>query len=684
MKKKFLSFLALLFCAVNFANAQKTLNDCKLKAEFAFKSDSCTVAYTDKSEAGSGSKITKWYWSLGDGTIDSTQNPKHTYKRSGRYEVCLSIVGTNAAGKTCVDKACHTVEVKGCGSTVDTSKCRLSAKFEAKKDSCTVTFADQSSASTGTTITGWKWSFGDGDSSSVQNPSHTYTHSGHFMVCLTITGKNAAGKVCFDRECEAVDIKGCGSSTDSTRCRLSAKFEDKKDSCTVSFLDHSVASTGTTITSWKWSFGDGDSSIVQNPSHTYAHSGHYMVCLTITGKNAAGKVCFDRECRPIDIRGCGSSIDSAKCRLHAKFDAKKDSCTVTFVDRSAASPGTTITSWKWSFGDGDSSTVQNPSHTYTHSGHYMACLTITGTNAAGKVCFDRACHPIEVKGCGSSNDSTRCRLHAKFDSKADSCTIAFVDHSSTISGTTITSWKWKFGDGDSSSVQNPTHVYAHSGNYFVCLTITGTNAAGKTCVDRECRPVFLKGCTIDSAACRLHAEFDADKDSTTVKFKDQSKAINGTTITKWYWSFGDGAVDSTSQNPTHTYAKKGAYKVCLTVIGTNLLGKQCKDTECETVEVGRKHREEGQGATASSISTVKLYPNPANEVVNINFKVETAGQVNITVTDIQGRVLSVVEDANMAIGTHNVEWNVNVNSGLYIVTIKTAAGIEQKQLLIQQ
>src|SRR3954471_15263372 len=115
MKKFFLPFLTLLFFAFNFANAQNNSNDCRLKAEFTFKSDSCTVAYTDKSTTSSTSKITKWYWSLGDGSVDSTKNPKHTYKRSGRYEVCLSVVAVNAAGKKCVDKACHTIEVKGCG-----------------------------------------------------------------------------------------------------------------------------------------------------------------------------------------------------------------------------------------------------------------------------------------------------------------------------------------------------------------------------------------------------------------------------------------------------------------------------------------------------------------------------------------------------------------------------------------
>ncbi|HET6226265.1 MAG TPA: PKD domain-containing protein [Bacteroidia bacterium] len=589
MKKNFLSFLTLVFFAFGVANAQNPVNDCRLQAEFTFKSDSCTVSYTDKSTADKGSTISKYYWSFGDGTVDSTQNPNHTYKRSGKFEVCLAVVATNAKGKKCTDKQCHEVYVKGCGSTIDSTRCRLDANFEFKTDSCTVTFADKSKAETGTTITGWKWNFGDGDSSNVQNPTHKYVRSGHYNVCVTITGKNVLGKTCFDRECRTVEVKGCGSTIDSTYCHLNAKFEAKKDSCTVAFTDRSTATSGSTITGYKWTFGDGDSSLLQNPSHTYKFSGHYFACLTITGKSLSGKVCTDRQCYPIEIKGCG--VDTTRCRLSAKFEAKTDSCTVTFTDGSK-----------------------------------------TGT------------------------------------------------------GTTITGYKWKFGDGDSSNVQNPTHKYAHSGKYQVCLTITGKGSTGKVCTDRECRQIFIKGCGIDSSACRLKADFYYDKDSLIIKFKDKTVATPGTTIKKWYWSFGDGTVDSV-QNPTHVYKKDGIYKACLVVVAVNAKGKECKDMECGRVGVGRFRRDEAEladGASSASISSLKLYPNPANESVNINFNVETAGQVNITVTDIQGRVLAVVQDANMVVGAHNVQWNVNVNSGLYLVTIRTAAGVEQQQLLIQK
>ena len=118
--------------------------------------------------------------------------------------------------------------------------------------------------------------------------------------------------------------------------------------------------------------------------------------------------------------------------------------------------------------------------------------------------------------------------------------------------------------------------------------------------------------------------------------------------------------------------------------GESSTGKECKDISCESVSITRNGRYGVAEDEAGSVSSLELFPNPATSNVNINFKVEAAGQVNIAVADIQGRVLAVVQDAYMTAGYHNVTWNVAVNPGLYIVTIKTSAGTEQKQLLIQQ
>ena len=559
------------------------------------------------------------------------------------------------------------------------SDSKINANFKVKTNVCSVELTDASKASKGITITAWHWNFGDGDTSNVQNPAHAYKYSGRYKIALTVTGADAAGKLYKDKSDEDVNVKGCAA--DSLRCRLSAKFKYVKDSnsCAINFTDESSIASSTTVLSRHWSFGDGDTSNIQNPSHDYKYSGHYQVCLTITGVNAAGEKCVDKQCRDIVLRGCPD--DSLRCQVRARFKMVKDStsCNVSFFDSSKVAASTNIVSYKWNFGDGDSSNVQNPMHAYKYSGNYRVCLTITGVNAAGEKCVDRECRTVSLRGC--AGDSLRCRLSAKFGYMKDSssCNVNFFDSSKVASSTTIVSRHWSFGDGDTSNVQNPTHIYKYSGHYQVCLTIVGVNEAGEKCVDKECHHIVFKACPDDSLRCRLRADFGYASDSTTVKFSDSSKVASSTTVTKWYWSFGDGTVDSI-QNPTHVYGKKGSYYVCLTITGINDAGETCKDRECHKINLRGKR----EGLENDMNVSLVVYPNPAKEAVNINFEMVKEGQASVSVSDIQGRKLFVVKEGYFSKGAHNLNWNVNVPTGWYFITVTTDGAVEHKQLFINK
>ena len=208
----------------------------------------------------------------------------------------------------------------------------------------------------------------------------------------------------------------------------------------------------------------------------------------------------------------------------------------------------------------------------------------------------------------------------------------------------------------------------------------GLNDAGEVCRDRECHDIVLRGCPSDSLRCRLRAAFDYVADSTSVKFNDSSKIASSTTVTKWLWSFGDGSVDSV-QNPSHVYSKKGSYYVCLTVTGVNAAGETCRDRECKKVNI--RNKRDGIENEDMNVS-LQLYPNPAKEVVNINFEMAKEGQANISVSDIQGRKLAVVKEGYFSKGIHNLNWNVSLPSGWYFITVTTDAAVEHKQMFIQK
>jgi PKD repeat protein len=130
------------------------------------------------------------------------------------------------------------------------------------------------------------------------------------------------------------------------------------------------------------------------------------------------------------------------------------------------SGSTPITSWYWDFGDGQNSTLPNPSHTYALAGTYKVCLTITAVSPSGGSCCDQAC--TKVVACGPQPCVSM--PYFKWENSPQFNTVNFFDYS-TGTGTEC-AWFWDFGDGNTSTLQNPTHTYAGPGFYYVCLKTT--------------------------------------------------------------------------------------------------------------------------------------------------------------------------------------------------------------------
>jgi len=135
------------------------------------------VQFTDKST----NSPTSWKWSFGDGTYSTEKNPAHTYSKTGKYTVTLTV--KNAAGSNTVTKSSY-ISV---AAPPKVPVAAFSAFPTSGKTPLKVQFTDKSTNSP----TSWKWSFGDGTYSTSKNPSHTYSKAGKYTVYLT--AKNAAG-----------------------------------------------------------------------------------------------------------------------------------------------------------------------------------------------------------------------------------------------------------------------------------------------------------------------------------------------------------------------------------------------------------------------------------------------------------------------------------------------------------
>jgi PKD repeat protein len=299
---------------------------------------------------------------------------------------------------------------------------------------------------------------------------------------------------------------------------------------TVQFTDLSSGP----VENYFWDFGDGSTSIQQNPVHTYQVPGVYSVQLTVGGHLGSDSI------RVID---CISVLHPAPA---ANFSAQPLSgdpgVTVQFQDQSSG----TITSWHWLFGDGQSSDQQSPSHQYMSSGHYAVRLTVTGPGGSDTFEAPDLISIDEIQPPAA-------QFTAEPKTGYPGQIVQFQDQS----GGPVTSWHWLFGDGQSSDQQSPSHQYMSSGHYTVRLTVTGPGGS-----DMFEAPDLISINEFQPPAAQFTAEPKTGYPGQIVQFQDQS----GGPVTSWHWLFGDGQ-SSDQQSPSHQYMSSGHYTVRLTVTG---------------------------------------------------------------------------------------------------------------------
>lgn len=239
-----------------------------------------------------------------------------------------------------------------------------------------------------------------------------------------------------------------------------------------SFTDQSAGS----VTSRLWNFGDGITATSSTATHVYAASGQYTVTLTVTSAGGSSST---------------SKTVSVSGPLNAQFTSSPanptTSDTIQFTDQSGGGP----TGWLWSFGDGGTSSQQNPAKKYASQGTYTVTLTISrnGANASTS-------KTISVSGSAPGTSP----ISATFDVSAAVATpgqsVSFIDRSSG----TPTQWSWSFGDGSTSSSQNPVHAFVAPGTYTVALTASKAGSASTTTRQVDVTSVVAYRTLISAAA----------------------------------------------------------------------------------------------------------------------------------------------------------------------------------------
>lgn len=300
--------------------------------------------------------------------------------------------------------------------------------------------------------------------------------------------------------------------------------------------------------------------------------------------------------------------------------------TIAFTDESLNNPQT----WHWTFGDGDTSILQHPTHTYSSPGFKNVCLTVT--NAAGS---DQTCENILIQNAVPNAFFSYSQLNDP--------EIAFTD----LSAYNPTEWYWEFGDGDTAHVQHPIHNYLDTGDYEVCLV--ASNAHGS---DTACEVLHIY-----NRAPLAFFTYDIFLD-TVVSFTD----LSGFDPDQWHWDFDYNGDTSDLQDPDYTYPKTGGtFNVCL--IAENDYGASLP--YCEEIDIANLTI----GLDELDLNGITVSPNPTADRLTILFP-EGMGEIDLKLYGMDG---SLLQETNGIQSTqHNMELG-NLPNGMYLLKL-TAQG----------
>jgi PKD repeat protein len=481
------------------------------------------------STASPGSSIEEYAWDFNnDGIYDQTGSiVSTTFTTKGIHTVVLRV--TDSIGVQDTDTTTVTI-----WNLDPVASFTFAPPSPTTQDS--VDFIDTSTDPDGN-IVSWFWDFGDGTTSDAWNPSHQYADNGIYSVSLTVTDNDGA----TDTDTQTVTVTNVAPVAGFSFAPPSPSTADS-----VQFTDTSVDLDGT-VASWAWDFGDGTLSTLQSPSHQYDDDGTYGVSLTVTDDDGA----TDTVSMDVVVTNEPPTADFT-CQPTQAFINEQ----IDFTDQSTDSDGT-ISQWLWDFGDGATSIDQNPTHSYTDPGTYTVTLTVTDDDGDTDVSTDS----VTILAQGGGNIPPSAGFSYTPQDPYAGQDVDFTDESSDADGS-IASWSWDFGDGTSSTEENPTHRYSSPGTYTVTLTVTDDE--GETDSDTASITVDPPPQGVDVDPISL---FSCNPENPnvgeSVQMTDSSTDPDGT-IEEWEWDFGDGT-SSTARNPSHSYTQSGEYTVSLTV-----------------------------------------------------------------------------------------------------------------------
>ncbi|MGI4020631.1 MAG: PKD domain-containing protein [Janthinobacterium lividum] len=379
-------------------------------------------------------------------------------------------------------------------------------------------------------------------------------------VVIQMTNNSAGGAPANDLALDDITFRACGPTMVSSFSSASAVTTQTVCAGSNQNITLSAAvSTGYTNPAYQWQVNPGsawtDITGATTPTYTLtaapATAGTYQYRLVSSEAANIGTAACQVASNLLTLTVTPAAV--------ASFTVADNTCfgDSTVFKNTSTTTGITVSAWNWDFGDGQTSSLQNPSHLYTKTGDYTVSLNITSSGGCAAVAANKTIH-------------IGARPVAAFTFSSPACTgqaETFTDQS-TIAEGTIAQWIWNFGDQTASQTLTSnavfTHTFSAAGTYTVTLQAIGSNG----CVSNTASQTI----TVHPLPVADFTLPDVCLSDAYAKFTDKSSIADNTQSSFTYlWNFGDQNATtanpntSTAQNAQHKYTQAGNYTVTLTV-----------------------------------------------------------------------------------------------------------------------
>ena len=604
---------------------------------------------------------TDYNWNFGDGFNSTLQNPSHTYLVGGTYVVTLISSNANCLPDTISQTVTITSAPLSLFTVDENTGCDpFTANFTNLSQNDPESFS-------------WTFTGGNPATSIEENPSVLYSNPGTYDVQL-ITSNIFGNDTLYLANYITVNTIPTPSFTE-THSELS-----------FSFLNTSIGAT-----TFEWNFGDSNTSTEENPTHVYLVEGSYNVTLnasnecgsvvipaTITAANApiaefssnTTEICPGEQAQYTDnstgfgitrqwIFEGGTPATSTEISPLVTYQTSGNFQVTLIVSNASGNDTSSITnaitvkslptsfftqqvngleiiamnssanatSFLWTLPDGSTSTSQDVTYNAVENGNYTFVLVATND-------------------CGSTNYAAVVNLNAlpvaEFNSDISSlgtCAPVLVQYNALANTGATYNWSFEGGSPASSTEVNPIITYQDSGSFDVVLIVSNTLGNDTITFDNY---INLND--------NPQSDYNFNATGGTINFE-----YIGETVDSVIWDFA-GQGSSTVLNPQYTFTSSGSYLV--TLISFNYCGN---DTVTKNIEV-----------IVSSTNdlfngTIKIYPNPTIDVLNIESSKALESNYNLSITDLLGRTISKY---NWSFGSKAMTISTdNLHSGSYLLKI---------------